>query len=237
MELNAATGILTFRILISGPDGATKYRNLMGLREALPRGEAGEVSVMHASGDRVASFVHRPKAAQRRGFQCNFLLVAAPGAVGAPALDRLLTQSADAVVFLPRRDEPGGSATRSAWDLCIQDVRGGPRSDRVAIFAIDYCDVPDRAGTTGLYRADASVEVVPSPGDTERSMLEIYDKVRQEVLRRFDGLDRAELAKLEHTRTAHRPSQRIRRSVWIWGAAAFGLTGLSLLAWLAAGSL
>lgn len=233
MELDAATGTLTFRILLSGPDGATKYRNLLGLREALPRTEAGMVSVLHASGDRVASFIHQPKTAKRRGFQCNFLLMAAPGAVGALALDRLLAQSADAVVFLPRRDEPAGTSTRTAWDACVKDVRAGPRGTGVPIFAIDYCDVTERAGGAGVYRADSSVEVLSSPGDTERAMLGIYERVCEAVLRRFDGVENSELAKLKQRRPSPQPTRRLRPRVWFVLAAATGLLALGLMAWWA----
>lgn len=232
MELDAVTGTLTFRILISGPDGATKFHNLVGLREALPRDEAGAVSVMHADGDRVASFVHTPKAVRRGRFICHFQLMAAPGAVKAKALDRLLAQSADAVVFLPRRDEPGDDTSRTAWDNCVRDVRGTRRGTGIPIFAVDYCDVDTRASQHGLYRS-SGVEVVASPGDTGVAMVSIYERVRAAVLRQYDALDATARSRMEE-----RPAQRkvtVRaQPVWFFAAAgAFGLTGIALLAWWA----
>ena len=239
MELDTTTGTLNFRILIHGPDGATKARNLAGLHEALPRDEVSAISTLHASGDRVMSFVHRPHGMERRGFHCGFHYMAAPGAVGAPALERLMIQSADAVVFLPRRDDPAGAASRRAFDSLVEAVHAEGATRCIPVFALDYCDSDVRASAAGLFRKPEQVQVLASPGDTAAALLELHRQVRDEVLRGFDGLSRERVKALTERRASGKTSRVMWRSknVSLVLAALFAAAGLAGLAWWLTGQM
>ncbi len=239
MELDTSTGTLNFRILIHGPDGATKARNLAGLQEALPRDEVSAISTLHASGDRVMSFVHRPRGMERRGFHCGFHYMVAPGAVKAPALERLMIQAADAVVFLPQREDPAGASSRSCFEALLRDARSESAKRSIPLFALDYCDALDRSSTASMFRTRERVQILASPGDTPAAILDVHARVRSEVLRSFDGLSRERVRELEQRRsTAKSPLRLVRGSrLPLLLGAAFGVAGIALLAWWLAGQL
>lgn len=239
MELDTSTGTLNFRILIHGPDGATKARNLAGLQEALPREEVSAISTLHASGDRVMSFVHRPRGMERRGFHCGFHYMVAPGAVKAPALDRLMIQAADAVVFLPERADPAGASSRSAFEALLKDARPEGADRSIPVFALDYCDALERASTASIFRSRERVQVLASPGDTPAALLDVHSRVRTEILRGFDGLSRERVRELEQRRSTAKSPLRIVRSprLHVVLGAGFGVAGIALLAWWLAGQM
>jgi hypothetical protein len=185
------------------------------------------------------SFVHRPRGMERRGFHCGFHYMAAPGVVGAPALERLMIQSADAVVFLPRRDDPAGAASRKAFESLVEVANSEGATRNLPVFALDYCDGDERASAAGLFRRPEKVQVLASPGDTAAALLELHTRVRDEVLRGFEGLSRERVKALTQRRASSSPARRMWRSkqLSLVLAVLFAVAGLAGLAWWLTGQM
>lgn len=94
---------IVFRVLYAGDDGATKFATIRSLHESLCEQDEN-INVLHAGGDRIVSFRHRPRLVEPLfGLNVAVETLTIPGRLRCPANAELLIGVADAVVYLDDR--------------------------------------------------------------------------------------------------------------------------------------
>lgn len=101
VELRMTEREIVFRVLYAGDDGATKFATIRSLHESL---SGGSINVLHAGGDRVVMFRHRPRVVEPLfGLDVSVETLTIPGRLRCPANAELLMSVADAVIYLDDR--------------------------------------------------------------------------------------------------------------------------------------
>lgn len=245
MDIDLRQKTATFRVLYRGPEGATKALNLRGLSSD-EQGPA-PLSVLRAEEDRVLSLpVEIEEERPLLGLTVRFQALSAPGRVHSAALDRLLLQAADAVVFLPDRADPTGSESLSDLASLVADLeRSGRRPGDVPLFVQDYVDGDPRLQPRHLDpRAAAwAPRFMAVQGDTRSCVRTVFDAAREAIRNRVEQMQEqlgAAGARKELSSRFHPPlpvglrSIRRPRSAWVVVLVALSLVAAAVGAvWLA----
>ena len=190
MDIDIKAGTITFRVLYHGPEGATKFLNLRGLQSS--GDDVEDLSVLHADGDRVVTLTMEdgdtpPLLGLRVGFQA----LAAPGAIGSRAVERLLVLASDAIVFLPDRGRPAGAASRRALARLTEDLtEAGIGAGDVPLLIQNYEDGSSQLQRGHLDAHTLSFEptFVSVPGDTPEAADVVFHRARDAILERVRGM-------------------------------------------------
>lgn len=190
VEVRVERREVCFRIVFLGRSGATKFANVRRLHEALADRGPGELTVMHAGGDRVVGFrlfdeSEEPVDELRVGFQC----VTIPGEPRSPATERLLAASADAIVWLDDREGEDASApshlgaTLEALDgdFMVEDEDPWPRPVLVQCYADDD---EERAGLYRKALGDREGRIRRVDSD-DAGLISVFDDARERVIEAF----------------------------------------------------
>lgn len=187
MDIDLRQRTLTLRILYAGPERATKFLNLRRLQAAMTEGHEA-LHVLRADGGRVVKLPFGPQHGDKVfGLDVRWVAMAAPGHVEAPAVERLLLQAADAVVFLPARDDQNGPGTQRALTRLVDLLKRGPRRWRpLPVVVQSYADSPRGAlveSLAGNQSLEAQEHTVT--GDREECVKEVFGTVRESLLKQL----------------------------------------------------
>lgn len=215
MQIDLRQRTATLRLLYAGPERATKFLNVRRLQQAA-QDSAESLRVMHVDGGRVLALPVPVRPASLPDFSVRVLALATPGAMKASAVDDLLVRSADAVVFLPARDDPGGATTRASFENLVQRLqeRGASRKNPIPVLVQDYADGESRLDD-GMFRQvpeGIAVERVPVAGDRDDAVLEVFTRVQASLTRSLERESSARV-KEQRARPERSPSRTERRPV------------------------
>ena len=193
MDVDLQSRAVSFRILYAGPPGATKFLNLRGLHSAAREDEREDLTIFHTGGDRFVAFPFTPRTEQALGgLQVSFTAVGMPGEIHSRGAQRLLMMTADALVFLPDRNAPGGSETAESFRQLMEDLAIIDRDPAtLPIIVQDYRDAEGQLDAQDLARVPegARTQRVSVEGDTIEGVLQVFDIAREQVLQRYQGID------------------------------------------------
>ena len=167
VELRMAQREIVFRVFYGGDEGATKFATIRSLHESLC-GDDGAISVVHAGGDRIVSFRHRPRFVEPLfGLDVSVEMITIPGPLTSPANAELLMGVADAVIYLDDRSySQHDDVVSERFDAFIDALGGARAPGELPLFVQCYGDGPD--DRPGLFERDS---VLASFSEQEKEMV------------------------------------------------------------------
>ncbi|MEZ6194225.1 MAG: hypothetical protein R3F20_00630 [Planctomycetota bacterium] len=212
VEVRVESKEIDFRIAYLGRTGATKFANIRRLHDALRPLGAGDLTVIHAGGDRIVGF-HLVDEEESRLFEMRvgFKLVTIPGEIRSRANELLLASSADAVVWIDDRvGEDQGAPTALAEVLGAIADQGVGEAARPVMVQCYSDDGEDRATRyrRSLEGREARIRRIDSDEEGVRGL---FEEVKKHVLDTYRELERGQPGRGRRDRTS-RPSPAVAAS-------------------------
>ena len=181
VELRLTQREIVFRVLYAGDDGATKFATIRSLHESLcDQGET--IKVLHAGGDRIVSFRHRPRLVEPLfGLDVSVEAITIPGRLRCPANAELLLSVADAVVYLDDRSHTESEeVVAERFERFVGQLASSRSNTDIPFWVQCYADGPSTRRE--LFQGDRPWEPDVAVLEPEARPRAVYERVQDAMI-------------------------------------------------------
>lgn len=181
VELRLTQREIVFRVLYAGDDGATKFATIRSLHESLcDQGET--IKVLHAGGDRIVSFRHRPRLVEPLfGLDVSVEAITIPGRLRCPANAEILLSVADAIVYLDDRSHAESEDTvAQRFESFVGQLSSSRSNSDIPFWVQCYADGP--SSRHGLFETSGDWEPDVAVLESEARPRAVYERVQDAMI-------------------------------------------------------
>ena len=187
VEIKIDTEEIIFRIYLAGSEAAANFATIRGIHDVLPADESGDLTVLHAGGDRVVGFrYHAPSVDPLFGMQVSLHALTLPGPLASPANETLLLRAADAVIYVDEREPGDPTASVRAFQSHLDKLDAlGRQPDELPVSVVCFEDgLDDREKIFESSGRRWSPTICRSRSDSS-DLSAIFDDARARILENY----------------------------------------------------